>query len=336
MAKPNLDRVIWFLEQMNADHSPISDEQTLRFGRNPDTCLTTKCLMSRRIIPRVQDLKLGPDNQPVYTTVEEYFIGETKFEFGELFREAVGEEPPPALRSSVLGFLGQKILFFFEGVEKCWVVLGDRVVGEFLTDYDDLKVSIDQNHERAIFWSSKDLKIFTLEKNGRNIIQVESTFASPYPSILTVLRYQERLYVVCKEQAQIIELTTEYPIRFKSPHSQAIAACVVYFGIFILVREADGLKVYNLTNEHDPKGTIQKDGRSEKIRLGHDFLENFSMQDHSSFRYLGQMRNGQIAWCDSYRREPAMNMVTEIFSVEGNHRYWGIVDNHLFLMETEL
>jgi len=334
MTQPNLDRVIWLLEQMNADKDPISDKQVLRFGQNPDACLTEKCLMARRIVTGVHDLKLGPDNQPVYTTGDKYFVGEAEFDFQDLFREAVGEEPPPALRSSVLGFLGQKILFFFEEAEKCWVVLGDRVVGEFSTDYDDLKVSINQNHEHAIFWSSKNFKIFTLEKNGRSLVSVEGNFKPPSLFIVTVLRYQERMYIVFKDQAEVVELTTGFPTRFKLQYGQALAASAGYFGLCILVADFDGLKIFS--NECNTEDILQEDKRPEEIHLKHDFLENLSMVSHDSFRYVGSMRHGQMAWCDSYRKEPAMNMVTEIFSADDGRRYWGIVGSHLFLMVTEL
>jgi len=329
-----LSMAIWLLEQMDSRHDPISKEQVRRFGNNPEVCLTEKCLSTRKIGAGANELQLGPDNQPVYTRGEKFFIGETEADFRETFHETVGEAPPEYLRYSILGFLGHKLIFLFESSEKCWIVLGKRVVGEFLDiDYDDLKISIDRHSEQVIFWSRKFDRVFTLEKNARSMIEVKNIPHNHGQYLAKVLRYADQLYAIYEESAKVVRLVPGCPEQLKVPHSTAIDACVTSWGLHILVREPGYFKVYQLNTDGD-KDRLSARIEQDRDKLDYPYIGGFTFDNNINFRFIAERRHGQVSWYDFSRLGPTMSQVTDIFRTASNKRqYWGIVGPHLCLME---
>ena len=64
--RPDFDRAIWLQQQMATDDLPITDNDVVRFGHNPEVCLTHLCRESRYIDASITDLTLGPNNQPAW------------------------------------------------------------------------------------------------------------------------------------------------------------------------------------------------------------------------------------------------------------------------------
>lgn len=64
--RPDLARATWLIQQFTADRQPITDSDVVRFGHNPELCLTDLCLESQLIDGGIQDLCLSHRNQPAW------------------------------------------------------------------------------------------------------------------------------------------------------------------------------------------------------------------------------------------------------------------------------